>query len=350
MLPPFCLPPGRGYSGSAWLCCCLCGLLLCTMLVSSASASSLYGRLRAGDCFFAQLEQGNLRYEARLRLFARNFFELTESFTWKKQPPLRRTFSGLWFQLQGGSLLWLHNRYGLSRPLNLGGEQALYADMPLPGERGILPVIFKPVADVGDSLRLMGVIRTRDNSFVFRESASSLEFPLADPLPETMRNAVLPLFCELDARFVDRKLVIEKVCAASPRLPSDTEAVPRELSEILAGGMWLLELSDGQQLSASFIPKPAFLTESSADMPVIGQLDLAGQGVYLSLPLSAQGHAVKISLDSDGRKMLHSLGLTALSEVLDAVCRWDMHGALLVLYDMNSPRCTLLRRAGRGLR
>lgn len=334
----------------------LAGILLCLLLAVPASGAARYERLRPGDCFAVLFGQDGLRYEARLRLFARHFFVLSESFFWKEKPPLRRAVSGLWFQLQGGSLLWLHNPYGLSRPLNVGGKGSLYADMPLPGGRGSLSVVFHPAAVAEEPLRLMGTMRAANGRRIFVESASGLEFSLAGNLPAEARADAAPLFLELDARLAGETLTVDKVCASSRRLPSAPAAGPRTLAEVLAGPPWRLELPDGQEFSVSFSPATGALPpDGSADKDeekgaavAAGNLDLAAPGVYLSLPLFAEGQTLRLVLGHDERAMLLALGQDALLATLDAVRRWDIHGALLVLYDEKGPCCTLLQQ-GRTL-
>lgn len=330
-------------------------LLACLLCCAVVHAASPYARLQAGQAFAARHEQGGLLYEARLRLLPRNLFELAESFSWKRQKPLRRVSSGLWFQLRGGSLLWLYNRFGLSRPLNVGAAGALYADMPLPGARGSLSVVFHAAEDTGGSLRLMGVLRASSGGPVFEESGSGLIYRLEGPLPEAATDRSLPLFVEIDARLSGARLSIDGIHAASSRLPSGAGTPPRTLRAVTDAGPWLLELPDGRQFSASFLLDPAADAPSASSgeqtaeaeaLPPAGRLDLAGDGLYLSLSLFLRGQELRLALSVNDRAMLHLLGLDALCDTLLALRRWELHGSLLVLYDAVAPRCWLSRRRG----
>lgn len=337
-----------------WFCAGV--LLACLACAVPTAGASLYERLRPGDCFVARQEQGELRYEACLRLLSRHFFEFSESFTYKKQAPFRRVLTGLWFQIRGGSLLWLYNRYGLSRPFNVGGEKALYGDMPLPGGRGSLSVIFRPDAPADGPLRLMGAVRRADGGLTFTESASGLVFSLAAPLPQELQGQPLPLFLELEARLASgARLVVDRILALNTRLPSGLEDAPRALSAVTDSAPWLLELPDGRQFSASFFLDPASeappapageQTVEAEALPPAGRLDLAGDGLYLSLSLFLRGQELRLALSGNERAMLHLLGLDALCDMLLALRRWELHGSLLVLYDAVAPRCWLSRRRG----
>lgn len=330
-------------------------LLACLACAVPAAGASLYERLRPGDCFVARQERGELRYEARLRLLSRHFFEFSESFTYKKQSPFRRVLTGLWFQIRGGSLLWLYNRYGLSRPFNVGGEKALYGDMPLPGGRGSLSVIFRPDAPADGPLRLMGAVRRAEGGMTFTESASGLVFSLAAPLPQELQGQSLPLFLELEARLAsDARLVVDRVLALNTRLPSGLEDAPRALSAVATGFPWLLELPGGERFTVSFsFDAPASVSAESpasgAALSVTGQCDLAGEGLYLSLPLTAAGQEVRFAPGEQDRAMLHALGHDRLLDTLLSLRRWALHGPLLVLYDDAAPLCVLSRRDERAL-
>ncbi len=334
----------------ALLCLCLTAVVL---LSSPVAGAPRFERLRPGQCFAARLDVGDLHYAAVLRLLPRNFFELSESFAYRKNPPLRRGSSGLWFQLRGGALLRLWNRYGLSRPLNVGAAAALYADMPLPGQNGSLSVVFRPAEDDGAPLRLMGALRQSSDGPVFDESASGLAFPLRGPLPEELRGRPLPLFLELDARLSGRDLVMEKVRAVSARLPSGLNDPPQAPATAAAGAPWLLELPDGALLTASFALDAAPASGEGAGpeegaAELAGRLDLAGRGLYLSIPLNVSGGRLRLLPSEDDRAMLRSLGEEALLALVDAARGWRLHGDMLALYDAGDALlATLERRAAR---
>ena len=303
-------------------------LLACLLCCAVVHAASPYARLQAGQAFAARHEQGGLLYEARLRLLPRNLFELAESFSWKRQKPLRRVSSA---------------------------AGALYADMPLPGARGSLSVVFHAAEDTGGSLRLMGVLRASSGGPVFEESGSGLIYRLEGPLPEAATDRSLPLFVEIDARLSGARLSIDGIHAASSRLPSGAGTPPRTLRAVTNAAPWLLELPDGRQFSASFLLDPAADAPSASSgeqtaeaeaLPPAGRLDLAGDGLYLSLSLFLRGQELRLALSGNDRAMLHLLGLDALCDTLLALRRWELHGSLLVLYDAVAPRCWLSRRRG----
>ena len=348
----------------------------------SAAPASRYARLTAGQGFTARREEGHLRYEGYLRLLPRGFFQLDERLAWKKQPPLRRVSSGLGFQLEGGALLWLYNRYGLSRSCNVGEGGALYADMPLPGQGGSLSVVFRPAvrADVpsgeasgdaagaaqtapphaaegdGEPLRLMGLLRREPGGVVFVESASGLEFALEgslpDPLPELPPEEAggrpLPRFLELEGRLSGARLILDRVLAVSGVPPSGPEEGPPSLAVAAGEGPWLLELPGGRRLSASLALSPPAGAAAREEPPsYAGRLDLAGKDLYLSLPLTTAGRRLRLALSGRDRAMLRALGHEALMEDLLSLRRWAVYGPLLVFHDGDGePRCILTRRGG----
>lgn len=329
----------------------LCLLLACLLCAAGAAPvmadATRHARLEAGQSFDARREAGDLRYEARLRLLPRGFFQLDESFAWKRQPPLRRASSGLWFQLDGGALLWLYNRYGLSRWCNVGEGSALYADMPLPGQRGPLSVVFRPAGADGGSLRLMGVLRREAGGLVFDESASGLVFSLDGPLPEAAEGREPPVFLEVEARLSGSRLTLERVLAARDTLPPGPEEGSRSLADVAGGAPWLLELPGGSRLSASFALSPAANAPGGDPAACRGRLDLAGKDLYLSLPVLAGERDVRLVLSGEDRAMLRALGREALTEELLSLRRWAAHGPLLVFHDgEGTPRCILTRRGG----
>ena len=100
-------------------------ILLLMALPAPAPASHV--RLEPGMCYMGE-QSGHGGTRVELQLLDDNFFSLREVFAPRGGRRVTRDSTGVWRQVEDGSLLRLTNGYGLSLRLNIGGEGNLYGE------------------------------------------------------------------------------------------------------------------------------------------------------------------------------------------------------------------------------
>lgn len=300
------------------------------LLLAGQAAAASFPRLQAGQVYSAVCKNDDLSYTARLRLLDRHFFELSETIMMRGEPALRRKSTGRWLPIRQGGMLLLHNHYGLSRLLNLGRARTLYADMPLKGGRPSLGVRF--YLDTPDSapVQVMGVLESHKGVPVLHEGGAGLDFALKDsPALQELLQAPLPVFIEADCQMHRDTLRIVSVRASSARLPG-SNATP-DFHAAVGKKSWRLGLEDESTLSCSFAPSS----------PATGIMDASARGLFLQVPYTARARELGFALSPEDREMLMTLGMEALTSVLDKTRHWSFHDRVLALEDERDILCTL---------
>lgn len=316
----------------------VCLSLLMALYVPARAA---HVRLEPGMCYAGELPgPGGARVE--LQLLEDSFFSLREVFAPRGGRRVTRDSTGVWRQVEEGSLLRLTNGYGLSLRLNVGGEGNLYGEFSF---RSSLPPASLTLKRVSRAVRpfvIMGRLkRSEGGGADLTDSATGRVFSpveggaLAELPPET------PLFVDALVLPKGAGLRVEAIRSFSPFMPerpSDGggENGARGFADAAEHQVWLLPGLPGVTEASCFF-------SGMENGP--GMLEVNGPGLRLVVSVEERpGRRLAFTLGGEDARMLRAAGFEELPGIFSGEYAWSREGGTLVLTFPGRPDLLLERR------
>lgn len=286
-------------------------------------------------------ESGRAESRVELHLLDDSFFVLRQMSFVPGKEPVVRDLTGLWRQVEGGSILRLTNKHGLELGLNIGAGGNLYGDFfPLPGEK-IPSFVLKLAPPKKQSFFLMGTLERASGRSSLTDSSSGKVFsPLSGEalakLPEEN-----PLFVDVEVTPRGKGLRVERVRSASSRFPQYGAATPtaQHFAGDVESAVWMLPPMTGiAAASCSF----------KGDGQGKGLLEVTGKGLRLTADYTITGAKVLFTITEQDERNLRAVGAEALTRMLKSVRTWAVEGGALVLTEAEGQSFVLEKAVARG--
>lgn len=332
------------------------GLIICLAalfaIASGACAGSAsvpaHDHLEPGSLYVG--ESGEIRVE--LRLLEENFFVLLHVFTPRGGAAATRDFTGVWRQVESGTLLQLTNRHGLALRFNIGGGGNLYGDVCLVSGMPPWSLTLKKSPWRAQAFSLMGRLdrpaspadggaakSTEAGPARLTDSASGRVFALENgPAPGDLPPEN-PLFVDAEVRMGTKGLVVEKIRSFSRSLPSSARGVAAaddaaaDFAGAAEGQTWMLSALPGVPEASCFF---------SGRGEGRGVLEVAGPGLRLVVAVEElPGRRLLFRIRERDARMLRAAGFDALPGLFAGEYRWSREGDALALAASDDRRLLL---------
>lgn len=314
---------------------------LALLLAHSAPALASHVRLEPGMCYAGE-QRGGTRVE--LQLLENHFFSLREVFAPHRGRRVTRDSTGVWRQVDRGSLLRLTNRHGLSQQLNVGGRGNLYGEFSPRASLPPMSLTLKRVSCAVQPFVIMGKLeRSAGGRASLTDSATGRIFSpveggaLAELPPEN------PLF--VDALVLPKAeggLRVERIRSVSsviPKSPPDSGEDEgngvRGLARAVENQVWLLPELPGVTGASGFF-------SGRETGPWV--LEVSGPGLCLMVSVEEKpGRRLLFSLGAGDLQMLRAAGFEDLPGIFSGEYAWSREGDTLVLTSPGRPDLLLER-------
>ncbi len=318
----------------------LCAATNLSMCLPVSAAPSGHAALRAHSLYTGgeRGEKGERRVE--LYLLDGNFFVLRQSFSARGKAAVARDMTGTWRQAEGGSILRLSNRHGLSLRLNIGGRD-LYGDF-FPASNGLPQcLVLKETLFSKPSFNVMGRLERAKDQVTLTDSATGR-------ICTHVKDDALAALPGTDPLFVDAMVLpskntctIERIRSFSTRFPSqaETELTNEDFRAAVEGVVWLLPSLPGLPTSSC-----TFSGKGKGQ----GSLEVTGQGLRLEAKYALNGQSLNFIVRKEDAKMLHACGAEALPRILTSVRSWSLETGALVLTASDGQSFLLEKAAPHG--
>ena len=320
--------------------------------VSPAAVAANFSRIRAAAPAYAPLsaasfytgEERTERGERRVELYLLdgNFFVLRQTDTLRGRTATTRDMTGIWRQVEGGALLQLSNRHGLTLRLNIGVRRNLYGDF-LSSPNGFpQSLVLKESPFRMPSFSVMGRLDRVAGRATLTDSATGRVFTPAAGEALTALPEENPLFVDAVILPAKNGCAVERIRSFSSRFPSQADTAPtdRDFAASVEGVVWLLPPLPGLPAASC-----AFRGRGKGR----GSLEVTGPGLRLAADYDLRGRSLSVAVSKEDSRMVNACGAEALPRMLASVRSWSLENDALVLTATDG-QSFLLEKAAPALR
>ncbi len=307
-------------------------ILLLMALPAPAPASHV--RLEPGMCYMGE-QSGHGGTRVELQLLDDNFFSLREVFAPRGGRRVTRDSTGVWRQVEDGSLLRLTNGYGLSLRLNIGGEGNLYGEFSFRASLPPMSLTLKRVSRAVRPFVIMGRLeRSEGRRASLTDSATGRVFSPVEGGALAALPPENPVFVDALVLPEAAGLRVETIRSFSPFMPesppdSGGEDVARGFAGAAENQVWLLPELPGVTEASCFFSG----MESGS-----GMLEVNGPGLRLVVSVEERpGRRLAFTLGEEDARMLRAAGFEELPGIFSGEYAWSREGGTLVLTASGRP-------------